>query len=188
MSNLIPYAALSGVLQRCGFPQDAAEYHGALCGALCARAPAAIDPTSVLERDAELDDADAVASLTSLRDDEAARLADATGGFTPLLPDDERPLSLRAGAFGSWCEGFLFGLASSAGLQLNKVSAELREVLDDLTQFTKVSHDAVNDAEMEEEAYAELVEYLRVGVQLVFVELTPRRADAAGSHQSALKH
>ena len=179
MSDLSPHQALGALLQRAGFDQDASEYHGALCGALCVHLPTEIEPMQLLERVvSEPAVPEARAPLLSLRDATLRELADADSGVRLLLPDDELPLALRARALGQWCEGFLFGLASRGGLNLRQASPEVREVVEDLTQFTHAEFHEGDDAEVEEEAYAELVEYVRVGMQLVFMELAPRQPAA----------
>ncbi|MDP3858874.1 MAG: UPF0149 family protein [Stagnimonas sp.] len=181
MSSLTPHSALAALLQRAGFDQDPSEYHGALCGALCVRGSSEVDPLRLLERVAiEAPPPEVQGPLASLRDATARDLADADSGIRLLLPDDEQPLALRARALGQWCEGFLFGLASRGGLNLAQASAEVREVVEDLSQFTRAEFNDGDNAEIEEEAYAELVEYVRVGLQLVFVELVPR-ANIAGN-------
>lgn len=171
MTENTPYAALNAALRGAGFDQDAAEYHGALCGALCTRAPADVDPMTVLDG-ADHDIAGA-SLLKTVRDETARSLADTDGDIRLVLPDDEVPLQQRAAALGEWCEGFLFGLASNGKLDLKNVAPEVREVIEDLAQFTRASFDEGSDEEIEEEAYAQLVEYVRVGLQLLFMELAP---------------
>jgi uncharacterized protein YgfB (UPF0149 family) len=58
------------------------------------------------------------------------------------------------------------------------------EVLADLAQISQAGEPGANDAEVEEDAYAELVEYLRAGVQLVYEELDALRAGQAASDSS----
>lgn len=179
MSDISPHQALGALLQRAGFDQDASEYHGALCGALCVRMPADIDPLQLLERvGGEPSVPETRSPLLSLRDATLRELADPDSGIRLLLPEDDLPLAQRARALGQWCEGFLLGLASRGGLNLRQASPEVREVVEDLTQFTRAEFDEGDNAEVEEEAYAELVEYVRVGLQLVFMELAPRQPAA----------
>ena len=54
----------------------------------------------------------------------------------------------------------------------------------DFTEISRVEVDGSDSDESNESAYAELVEFVRVGVQLVFDELSPcarRRAEPAGA-------
>ncbi len=63
--------------------------------------------------------------------------------------------------------------ASRPGLDLKKLSDEAREIIQDLTEFTQAAV-GDEDPDIEEGAYTELVEYVRVGAQLLYMELHPR--------------
>jgi hypothetical protein len=178
MTESLRYDELADALARLGFKQDAAEYHGALCGALCVREAAEIDPLKLLEGASGADAQDgAMAALTRLRGESAASFLDSELGFEPLLPDDEEELPQRVRALGAWCEGFLYGLSSGKALSMNSCSPEMKEIVRDFTEFTRAGVGDDEDAELEENAYAELVEYIRVGAQLIFMELHERAPD-----------
>ncbi len=170
------YEELAEMLAAVGRSDAAAEYHGALCGALCVAKPDDIDLLRLIETDGQPLAADAAtrAALVGLREATVEALQDSELGFTLLLPDDEAALMSRARALSVWCEGFLYGLASQPGLDLNRLSAEAREIVRDLTDFTQASVGETDDLETEESAYTELVEYLRIGAQLLYMELHPR--------------
>lgn len=180
MNDTLDYAELAGLLDRLGYAEEAAEYHGSLCGALCVLSPDEIDPVSLLDAAAagspeiEPDSRRALSKLCALT---FAELSSTEMGFMPLLPDDDTPLEPRVHALSAWCGGFLFGLSSRRGLNLKAISEEGREIVQDLTQFTQAGLSAEDDQELEETAYAELVEYIRVGAQLLFMELRPRAPD-----------
>jgi uncharacterized protein len=177
MKETLRYDELADALSRLGFKQDAAEYHGALCGALCVREPAEIDPLRLLDG-GKADGQDvATAALTRLRGESAESFLDGELGFVPLLPDDDEELTHRVRALGAWCEGFLFGLSSGKPLSMNSCSPELKEIVRDFTEFTRAGIGEDEDAELEETAYAELVEYIRVGAQLIYMELHERAPD-----------
>ncbi|WP_370307043.1 UPF0149 family protein [Sinimarinibacterium flocculans] len=166
------YDALSDTLAALGEPEAAAEYHGALCGALCVLEPEKIDLLHLVESDRALP-ASVRPALERLRADTLVALTDEAMSFQPLLPDDSVALVPRATALASWCSGFLFGLASRR-LDLERCSEEAREIVGDLTELTRAAVGDEADANIEEGAYAELVEYVRVGAQLVFMEMHPR--------------
>src|SRR3546814_8517783 len=94
--------------------------------------------------------------------------------FDLLLPDDDVALVPRVRALGAWCDGFLFGLASRPGLDLKKLTEEAQEIIRDFTEFTQAAVGDDDDQNVEETAYTELVEYVRVGAQLLYMELHPR--------------
>jgi uncharacterized protein YgfB (UPF0149 family) len=103
-----------------------------------------------------------------------AALAGAELDFAPVLPDDEAPLTERAAALARWCEGYLYGIALADAEALRTLAGDAREALADFAQIACASG-AANDTESDETAYAELVEFVRVGVQLVYEELRRRR-------------
>lgn len=176
MSESLRYDQLAEALSRLGYAQDAAEYHGALCGALCVRPAEAIDPLRVLEGGAPdaASAAPATETLRELRGQSEAAFSGAQMGFSPLLPDDEEDLEHRVRALSAWCEGFLFGLTTGAPLNMKQCSPELKEIIKDFTDFTHAGISEGEDEEIEETAYAELVEYIRVGAQLIYLELHER--------------
>lgn len=177
MTRSIDYDALVKLLSPLGYAEDAAEYHGTLCGALCVHKPADIDLLRLIdsgERPPATADAATRAGLAELRDAVLESLQDEDLGFEPLLPEDDAALVVRVRALVSWCDGFLYGLSTRPGLDLSRGSEELREIIHDLTQLTQATVGEEDDPNVEETAYAELVEYVRVGAQLVFMELHPR--------------
>src|SRR5882724_8832676 len=90
MNQAVHYAELADALSRLGYSQDAAEYHGALCGALCVRAVGEIDLNDLLDADgAGADDAGSRRALERLRDESMQSLEDVESRFELLLPDDE---------------------------------------------------------------------------------------------------
>lgn len=176
MSTATQYDALQHALREHGSVQEPAEVHGTLCGILCVHDDA--DPSQALEDAQELG---LDTAMRALREVVLEALFDSESGFMPMLPGDEAaPLDDRVQALARWCSGFVYGLASQPEFDLQGLSGEVREVIQDLTELgraTLTSDDA--SAEAAERDYAELVEYVRVGAQLVFLELRPaRHADA----------
>ena len=166
---------LDETLRRAGAACDAAESHGMLCGALCA----GLDSDGPWV-DHILDEASGSAeaqqacrkSLSALRDDTHALLAGGSLEFAPVLPDDETGLADRTDALGEWCQGFLFGLGlAGTRIKPEEMSEETNEVLKDLGQIAQAGFEGDEDNEDDETAYAEVVEYVKVGVQLLYEEL-----------------
>lgn len=175
MQKTTSYAALNTLLTNLGHEDEAAGYHGALCGALCVQPAGEIDLMMLIEADDPAEpDTDARRLLMQIRDDALVSLQNDESGFTPLLPEDDAELEQRITALVAWCEGFLFGLASRSKFNLQQCSDEAKEIISDFAEFTRASLDDGDDSELEETAYAELVEYIRVGAQLVYMELRPQ--------------
>lgn len=174
MADVLTYDALGDVLADLGLAHTPAGYHGLLAAALCiAPSPGDIDVLRLDHGDTPAPaEAGTQASLAALREATAESLSGFQGGFQPLLPQDDEPLAARAEALAQWCEGFTFGLASQGRFELEAHSPEVREIVHDLSEMTRAGGDEMGDEE--EAAYADLVEYVRVGVQLIYVELHHR--------------
>ena len=167
---------LDETLRRAGAACDAAETHGTVCGVLCAGLE---DDAAWLEH--LLDEASGPEAaqqacrraLLTLRDETHALLRGGTLEFEPLLPDDETGLADRTAALGEWCQGFLFGMGlAGARLDVEELSDETGEVLRDVGQIAQAGFEG-DGSEEDENAYAEIVEYVKVGVQLLYEELQP---------------
>lgn len=181
MSRSSSFDTLSDSLARAGAACDAAEAHGTLCGVLCIGADGGDTWVKHILEDATGAAAQQQAcrhSLLSLRDRTRRILADGTLEFAPSLPGDDAPLKARTAALGEWCQGFLYGIGlggrrlSDAGL-----ANEVGEVLRDMAEISKAVFDGDQPTEQDEADYAEVVEYLRVGVQMIYEEL---QADITG--------
>jgi uncharacterized protein YgfB (UPF0149 family) len=158
---------------------EPAEAHGTLAGALCSSRDYGLIEWlhEILPDDSPDGEALENSVLQSVYNSMVLTLVGSDSDFQPLLPDDEAPLAERAHALSLWCQGFLYGLGSGSIADPAKVSAEIGEFIDDLTKFTQVGVDPDDQNEENEVAFAEVVEFVRVGVQLLFVELAPARGE-----------
>jgi uncharacterized protein len=174
----VSFAEFDQVLQSAGSAVAAAEGHGVLCGALCA---AEDYPVERWIEEVVPDDSSAAAAgaegeaIKLVYADTAQALRADQMEFTPLLPEDDAPLETRATAMAAWCQGFLYGLGLSGLDPRSKLSADVQEILKDLTHIGRATVDPEELDEEGESAYAELVEYLRAGVQLIYDEMAPLR-------------
>lgn len=178
MSQDTQYAWIADSLAALKLQHSAAGWHGLLCGALCVDDAEHIDSTHLADGDAPaIEDKAALQALQSIREESSTGLSEAGVAFTLLLPDDETSLHDRAQALADWCEGFLFSLSGRHKLELENYSNDVQEIVHDFSELTRATFaDDDDDPEEEENAYVELVEYVRVGAQLVFVELRRKQA------------
>jgi uncharacterized protein YgfB (UPF0149 family) len=154
---------------------DAAEAHGTLVGTLCASPCSLSDWLAEILPDGRADST-AADSLRSVFEATTGALVEGALGFAPLLPADDAPIGDRALALGEWCQGFLYGLGTGVAVpDTSGLPGEAAEVLRDMTEITHVDVDPEDDPESNEAAYAELVEFARVGVQLLYDQLQPMR-------------
>jgi uncharacterized protein YgfB (UPF0149 family) len=165
---------------------EAAEAHGTLAGCLCALADYSFQDwlREILPEGRA--DAAAADTLYGLYTTTAAALEQTDMEFEPLLPSDAQPLAIRTAALAIWCQGYLYGLGSGSIPDASGLPGDVGEIVRDLTEITRAGVDDEQDEESNEGAYAELVEFVRVGVQLLYEELAPVRhaplPDAAPLH------
>lgn len=86
--------------------------------------------------------------------------------FDLLLPPDDRPLRERALAVHDWVRGLLFGLVLG-GLDRDGLDGQAREAFDDLVELTRMDLAAIEEDEADEQALAEIVEFLRVAAMAI---------------------
>jgi yecA family protein len=183
MQDSVEYAELDDALRHCGANWNAALTHGFLCSRLAlSGADAASEWLALVLEGSDPEGASRGACEERLRGlFHATRkvLAERQSEFMPLLPDDTSPASVRAKALADWCEGYLHGLvAARHGEQVkSKLASEpVSDIIRDLLEITRATVDGEARDESNEEAYAELVEYIRVAAQLVYEELAEFRS------------
>jgi uncharacterized protein len=183
MDQGVDHDELDGILRRCGATWNASQAHGFLCSRIAVHGTRAMSPwLDQLLAGAEKDDAmrgECGAALESLFHITWRSLAERQSDFVPVLPEDERPAEERADALAHWCEGFLHGLVSGPhpeALRVQLATEPLSDIIKDMLEITRAAADDETDEEGIDEAYAELVEYIRVAAQLAFEELAGFRA------------
>jgi hypothetical protein len=188
MEQSINHDELDAALKRCGATWDAGQAHGLLCSRLAILGTDAgigwldqvlegSNPDDALRRECE-------SMLDALYAYTHRQLADRQSEFEPLLPVDSDSTMVRADAIARWCEGFLHGLVSGTPderLKERLASDPLSDIIKDMLQITRATVDEDLDDETNESAYAELVEYLRVAVQLTYEELAEFRSPPPAS-------
>jgi hypothetical protein len=172
MSQLY-FPSLSPDKQTGDAPATTAELQGALCGLLCMDSMA--DRTSWYTKlfqdfsPAEEEKLD----LTALFDDTIQALNSLEFDLQIELPDDSAPLASRLSAMADWCQGLVFGLGASGMTNETELSDECQEYVTDVIKISQVNFDDMEESEQEEANFAELVEYLRMGLFLLYGELQP---------------
>ncbi len=170
----VNFDRLDEVLMQARAAVDASEGHGILCGLACVQSvvnPEDWEPVilgdTVLAGDALTEGKHLLAGLwrQSIQQLESLECA-----FDPLLPPDSRRLSLRTEGLASWCNGFLYGFGLGGGKVYDTLSGEATEFVQDLTNISRMDTRA-QDNETDEAAYTEVLEYVRVGVLLIYEDL-----------------
>jgi uncharacterized protein YgfB (UPF0149 family) len=173
--NHTSYSEIQRVLTDERSMTDAAEAHGTLAGCLCAAVGYRFEDWLLEILPEGRAQPQAAETLRIMYRETEGALRGSEMDFDLLLPEDEASLDSRAGALAQWCQGFLYGLGGSAIQDTNALPGDVGEIVRDLSEITHVGVDDRQSVESNENAYAELVEFVRVGVQLVFEELSPLR-------------
>jgi uncharacterized protein YgfB (UPF0149 family) len=160
------------------------EAHGGLCGLVCvlgAEGPATwvaeLRPGAGPAPGAPAGAGDILRGLATVT---CQALTEGDMSFVLLLPGDEVPLGDRTEALAVWCTGFLEGLGTAAGRSRYDLSGNevAREILADFSEIARAGFESGEPDGEAEAAYVELVEFVRVSVQLLFEELYPLRRGA----------
>lgn len=168
----VTFPEVARVLEGLRSSVPAAESHGCLCGALCTSAHYPIERwLEEIVPEGEGDDEAGRQALRLLFTDTLQALRGDEMDFELLLPDDDVALEARASALSQWCQGFLYGFGTGKQIKAQQLQGNVDEVLRDLTHIGRATVELGGHDEDEEAAYAEVVEYVRVGVQLIHDEL-----------------
>jgi yecA family protein len=179
----ITHAQLGELLATLEFGVDPSDLHGSLTGYLCAGGHAdARDWLAALRLENDEAEAAAAASTAPLQQlfhECSAWLDDPDLRFEPLLPSTDTPVDVRADALVEWCRGFLGGVGLAGMADAAGLSDDSAEILRDFSTIA-ASHFEYSDSEEDENALAEVIEFIRVGVLLLHTEFaatgTPAKA------------
>ncbi|MFN3785879.1 MAG: UPF0149 family protein [Thiothrix sp.] len=178
MSYELPdYGLAEKTLGRAAVHVSAAELHGVCCGFLAVN-PASREETFVGEvLDGDPNDfyiKEARLLLSGLFVATREQLSDPEMGFALLLPEDA-DLSTRVEAMQDWCQGCGSGGALAGVKRTNKLPKDSDEWLADVAKIgTSGELELDEDAEASENALAEIIEYLRIGVLMLREEFLKR--------------
>lgn len=174
---------LEELLYRIDASMSAAEAHGALCGMLCARGTVELSEwvDHVIGEQGQGSNLlhEVVHKLSELHQSTLEMMNDASGEFRLLLLDEEEDLPERVETLAAWCQGFVYGLAAGGIRQDSELPEDTAELLNDMVEISRASHEVTDAAAVEPEddedevAYMEIEEYVRMGTLLIYEELQP---------------
>jgi len=174
--NQIEYINIAELVDHYNLDVTSAELHGVIVGSICT---ARLNP---------LEDSwiNLLTPYTTLDDDLLGHLTDglkiiynitanALEGdgfeFAPALPDEDASSDFRTSELAAWCRGFIM-----AYQQYNPDNTILTDdSLEAFQDLTEIAFVEVSDGEEDEneQALAELEEYIRISVQMIFDDLNP---------------
>ncbi|MFQ5994289.1 MAG: UPF0149 family protein [Acidiferrobacterales bacterium] len=164
---------LERLLQDAGAVIGASEVHGIVAGVMSTTAGANSDYLSSLFGNAAetaLSD-DLKQTLTALYDDTRSAFEDEGFTFPLLLADDTRGATERTASIAAWSRGFVLGLTQGGIRNLDDLPGDAAEIVRDLMKIGEARSDLQDNTEQASRDLAEIEEYVRVGVQLVYLEL-----------------
>jgi len=177
LPNITSYEELAQLLQSAGADSSASEAHGMLSGTICAagKTSPGLWLEYLLGEDNTLSAAASDSSdlLLTVQSELLLQFNDDEFGFGLLLPSDEVPLPLRTETLSQWCAGFLYGLALGGFRDDVAMPDSVGEMMKDLYEISHARFDYDMMDEADETAYMEIVEYVRMGVLLLYEELQP---------------
>ena len=154
-------------------PTTTAELQGSLCGLLCLNSQANRNTWYTALFEDYKPGPEEQQSLIALFDETFQALNSLDFELQLELPDDDAPLGSRVAAMADWCQGLLYGLGASGLKDEGKLSKDCQEYITDVIQISQIDDIDLEEAEQDENNFAELVEYLRMGLFLLYGELQP---------------
>lgn len=183
MNSTLDHDLLDSALRRAGSSWDAAAAHGLVSGKLAVLGAGAgpewlaqvlegTDALNALRKECEQ-------ILRELFQMTHRQFAERLSQFEPLLPDDSEDASRRTEALAHWCEAYLHGLVSvrqDAPVRQQLAAEPVAGIINDLLAISQATIDEEGADDTDEDAYVEVVEYVRVAAQIVYEELADRRS------------
>jgi len=183
MDTLPDIGQLEDLLFQVDAAMGAVESHGALCGMLCAQGATDAPQWLVHVLGDQGEGAKAAlktvaAQLMQVYQFTVEQINDAEVEFDLYLPDDDDPLEERLEALSSWCQGFVYGIAAGGIQEDTKLPDDTQELIRDMIEISHLSQASIevdddDDMEQDEVAFMEVMEYVRMGVVLIYEELQP---------------
>lgn len=170
---MLDYFELNQLLSNVEAEVCAAGCHGFLCGQVCVPGYPMEDLwQEYIDARTKNDDLvdDCYGEIKILLADIIDSMNSSDMGFQLMLPDDDSDLTDRVDALAEWCHGFLNGYGAAAGDQGLAMTEECREILEDFTRICRAGIDEGGNEE-DEQALAELIEYVRMGTMLIYEDL-----------------
>ncbi|MEM7294324.1 MAG: UPF0149 family protein [Pseudomonadota bacterium] len=185
MSESPEYNDVEQALNTASAELGAAECHGMFCGVLCASGQLNVEAMAnqllTTADSANAAQREAVGTLGAMLNASVEQLQGEAFDLELMLPADDSPLPDRSLALGLWCQGFVTGLSAGGLTRDTDLQKDANELLLDITNISRTLQDveSMADAEGEEEeaAFAEVEEYVRLGVMYIHEELRALRPD-----------
>jgi len=167
------------IKKKAGVKINMSEYHGKICAYLCFEC---LKIEALLPEEINTDESFLSSEsmklktvLLNLITETLEKLNNAEMTFYPLLSPDSESLTDRTLCLSHWCQGFVDevrAMIAQKNISIDLVDQDIiGEIIEDFSQISKLTSASVTNQNGEEMAYMEVVEYVRVGAQLIFEEM-----------------
>lgn len=172
-NNPLSYSSFETMLKAENIIVDPSEVQGILCGMLAGGMN--LDDQNWLEALADvINQGDALSTTAQqnvvlMFNQICQEFIEADFALRMCLPSDASSINVRGAALVNWVHGFLLGFGLHQD-DLTKCSEEAKEALEDFAQISKLDED-MEEGEESEQAFFEVIEYVRISAMLCFNEM-----------------
>ena len=187
MNAIEQYQQLESSLDLAGLYQPSSEVHGLIVGCITnhmhiAKAPNLLSlltgKTAAGEDESNANYAPLQDLLNELYRDTSETLLENADEFQLLLIDADAQLSTRTESLADWSRGYLLGLLQNDTIAIDQLPEDGSEIARDILAISEAGpNEEETDTEEDEWALAELEEYVKVGVQLIFEFIVRARSE-----------
>ena len=180
-SNKIHFSQIEAAASLDGVEIHPSEVHGTIIGALSNHLKSGQKPDlgKLLLNEENAVKGKAFGDLLhELYRENADTLFEGGEKFELMLADDEQALDTRTESLALWCRGYMLGLLYNDAFSIDQLSENGAEIARDILAISEAESGTADDTE-EDWALAELEEYVKVGVQLIFEFIYSERATEA---------
>jgi yecA family protein len=167
------YDSVTALLERNNILTTAAEVQGMLCGMLGGGMPLEcrdwMEPLADFIHQGEDFSKEVQTTLNELYDSSCQQLLGSDFSLVLCLPEDSTPINERGQALLNWVQGFMLGFGLHQA-DLTGCSEDVKEALEDFAEIARMDEEMPEDEESEQ-AFFEVMEYVRVTAMLCFNEL-----------------
>ena len=180
-SSNINYAQIEAAASLESIDIHPSEVHGTVVGALANHLKSGHKPdlpTLLLDQEQQSKVQAFIDLLHELYRENADVLLEGGEGFELMLASTEDALDMRTESLALWCRGYMLGLLYNEAFSIDQLTENGSEIARDILAISEAEAGNADDTE-EDWALAELEEYVKVGVQLIFEFIYSERATEA---------
>lgn len=167
------FEKISALLERNNILANAAEIQGMFCGMLGGGMPLEHrdwdEPVADFINQGDKLPPEVQETFNQLYNTTCQQLVDTDFALVLCLPDDSAPINDRGQALLSWVQGFMLGFGLHQE-DLTGCSDDVKEGLEDFAEIARMDEE-MSENEESEQAFFEVLEYVRVTAMLCFIEL-----------------